>query len=208
MSAILQYALYRVKTTCCVAFPFGGKHTSRHSGNLWKKYLMGKCDGTIDVCFLQTSEGIVFGVLDGLQFYFNTLSMSQVGRCDTDGILKDRSHVATAIWWPLGVAVVSVTCMRVRWISHTWSEILNNMGPGYLSSLFEKSNVPYQLRDNDKLVQPLKRTTTFGIKYFAYFGAHLWNLLPHHIKESVSLYNFKSLERNGRVLHALVVSVL
>ena len=72
-------------------------------------------------------------------------------------------------------------------------KILNNMGPGYLSSLFEKSNVPYQLRDNNKLVQPLKRTTTFGIKSFAYFGAHLWNSLPHHIKESVSLYNFKSL---------------
>ena len=35
-------------------------------------------------------------------------------------LLIDRSHVATAIWWPLGVAVVSVTCMRVRWISHTW----------------------------------------------------------------------------------------
>ena len=32
----------------------------------------------------------------------------------------DRSHVTTAIWWPLGVAVVSVTCMRVRWVSHTW----------------------------------------------------------------------------------------
>ena len=32
----------------------------------------------------------------------------------------DRSHVTTAIWWPLGVAVVSVTCMRVRSVSHTW----------------------------------------------------------------------------------------
>ena len=32
----------------------------------------------------------------------------------------DRSHVTAAIWWPLGVAVVSITCMRVRWVSHTW----------------------------------------------------------------------------------------
>ena len=32
----------------------------------------------------------------------------------------NRSHLTTAIWWPLGVAVVSVTCMRVRWVSHTW----------------------------------------------------------------------------------------
>ena len=72
-------------------------------------------------------------------------------------------------------------------------KILNNIGSGDLSSLFVKSNVPYQLRDNNKLVQLLKRTTTFGTKYFAYSGTHLWNLLPHHTKESVSLYNFKSL---------------
>ena len=67
------------------------------------------------------------------------------------------------------------------------------MGPDYLSSLFLKSDVPDQLRDNNKLIQPLKRTTTFGIKSLAYFGAHLWNLLPHHVKNSVPLCNFKSL---------------
>ena len=31
----------------------------------------------------------------------------------------DQSHVTTAVWWPLVVAVVSVTCMRVRWVLHT-----------------------------------------------------------------------------------------
>ena len=42
-------------------------------------------------------------------------------RADTEHAHSiDRSHVTTAIWWPLGVAVVSVTCMRVRWVSHTW----------------------------------------------------------------------------------------
>ena len=72
-------------------------------------------------------------------------------------------------------------------------KILHDMGPDYLSSLFLKSDIPYQLRDNNKLIQPLKRTTTFGIKSLAYFGAHLWNLLPHHVKDSVSFCNFKSL---------------
>ena len=69
------------------------------------------------------------------------------------------------------------------------------MEPDYLSSLFLKSDVPSQLRDNNKLTQPLKRTTIFGIKSLAYFGAHLWNLLPHHVKNSVSLCNFKSLKK-------------
>ena len=63
--------------------------------------------------------------------------------------------------------------------------ILNDMGPRYLSQLFSKSSIPYQLRDDNKLIQPLKRTTSFGIKSFAYFGTHLWNMLPQHIKNSV-----------------------
>ena len=65
-------------------------------------------------------------------------------------------------------------------------KILNGMIPEYLSSLFSKSNVPYQLRDSNKLIQPLKQTTTFGIKSLAYFGTHLWNMLPHPIKNSIS----------------------
>ena len=69
------------------------------------------------------------------------------------------------------------------------------MGPDYSSCLFSKSNTPYQSRDDNKLIQPLKRTTTFGIKSVAYFGTHLWNMLPNHIKNSVSLYDFKSLIR-------------
>ena len=56
----------------------------------------------------------------------------------------DRSHVSTAIWWPLGVAVVSVTCMRVRWISHTWKYTQWNI------FLFESSDkTPYWTNPND-----------------------------------------------------------
>ena len=74
-------------------------------------------------------------------------------------------------------------------------KILNDMGPRYLSYLFSKSITPYQSRDDNKLIQPLKRTTSFRIKSFAYFGTYLWNMLPQHIKNLVSLYNFKSLIR-------------
>lgn len=72
-------------------------------------------------------------------------------------------------------------------------KILNGMGPKYLAPFFSKSNIPYDLRDNNKVIQPLKRTTTFGIKSFVYFGAHLWNLLPLDVKDAMSLSNFKSL---------------
>ena len=39
----------------------------------------------------------------------------------------------------------------------------------------------------------LKLTPTFEINYFAYFWFHLWNLLPHQIKESVFVCNSRAL---------------
>ena len=86
------------------------------------------------------------------------------------------------------IATIKIMAIEIYTIS-------NDIGPDYSSCLFSKSNTPYQSRDDNKLIQPLKRTTTFGIIYFAYFGTHLWNMLPNHIKSSVSLYDFKSLIR-------------
>ena len=74
-------------------------------------------------------------------------------------------------------------------------KILNDMSPEYLS-LFSKSSIPYSLRDNNKLIQQKMRTTTFGIKSFSYYGAHLWNSLPVDIKSAVTLGNFKTLVKN------------
>ena len=39
-------------------------------------------------------------------------------------------------------------------------KILNGMNPEYLSPLFSRSTTPYNLRDNNKLIQPIERTTT------------------------------------------------
>ena len=74
-------------------------------------------------------------------------------------------------------------------------KILNGMDPKYLSALFSKASTPYNLRDDNELIQPLKRTTTYGIKSLAYYGTHLWNTLPHDIKGALTLNNFKTLLR-------------
>ena len=88
-------------------------------------------------------------------------------------------------------------------------KILNDMSPEYLS-LFSKSSIPYSLRDNDKLIQQKMRTTTFGIKSFSYYGAHLWNSLPVDIKNAVTLGNFKTLVRNwqGPSCHCSVCQLI
>ena len=71
-------------------------------------------------------------------------------------------------------------------------KILEGMAPDYLSELFVKADNPYDTRDKCKLTQPLKRTTTYGLRSFQYYGSHVWNMLPINIKAAQSLYEFKS----------------
>ena len=61
-------------------------------------------------------------------------------------------------------------------------KILEGITPNYLSDLFVKADTPYDTRDKNKLIQPLKRTTTYGLRSFQYYGAHVWNMLPISIK--------------------------
>ena len=78
-------------------------------------------------------------------------------------------------------------------------KILNGMDPEYLSPLFSRSTTPYDLRDNDNLIRPLKRTTTYGIKSLAYYDTHLWNVLPLDVKGAITLSNFQNIdEKMGR----------
>ena len=70
-------------------------------------------------------------------------------------------------------------------------KILEGMTPNYLSELFVKADTPHDTRDKCKLIQPTKRTTC-GLRWFQYYGAHAWNMLPAHIKAAQSLSEFKS----------------
>ena len=72
-------------------------------------------------------------------------------------------------------------------------KILNDKSPSYLKDIFDIKDIPYDLRDSNKMVQPLVRTVTYGIKSLRYFGAKLWNDLPTELKSSCSLDDFKSI---------------
>ena len=75
-------------------------------------------------------------------------------------------------------------------------KILEGMTPDYLSELFVKADNPCDTRDKCKLTQRLKRTTTYGLRSFQYYGAHVWNMLPINIKAAQSLHEFKSFIRS------------
>ena len=72
-------------------------------------------------------------------------------------------------------------------------KIVNEFAPSYLSTIFEMSQSPYDMRDKSRLVQPKVNSTSYGLKSFKYYGSHIWNLLPMHIKSAMSLPEFKEL---------------
>ena len=77
-------------------------------------------------------------------------------------------------------------------------KILEGITPNYLSELFVKADTPYDTRDKSKLIQSLKRKTTYGLRSFQYmyYGAHVWNMLPVNMKAAQSLREFKSIIRS------------
>ena len=116
----------------------------------------------------------------------------------------DRSHVTTAIWWPLGVAEVSVTCMRVCWVSHTWKYTQWNI------FLFESSDEspywtnPYHIGFRHEA----------SLNFHTYFGqCHRWvhkkaERLPWLFKDGTvaqrslrRLVTHRSLKGGGRKAH-------
>ena len=74
-------------------------------------------------------------------------------------------------------------------------KILNGMTPNYLSEHFVKADTPYDTRDKCKLIQPLKRTTTYGLRVLfsitgCFFGSprcHRWRQGRHG--DNVTVYS-------------------
>ena len=43
------------------------------------------------------------------------------------------------------------------------------------------------------MIQPKYNKLTYGYRTFSYYGAHLWNKLPHNVKGGLSYDTFKML---------------
>lgn len=55
---------------------------------------------------------------------------------------------------------------------------IKQLNPPCMNDLFEIKDTPYSMRNPLKIVQPWKRTTTFGLKSVSYLGPKIWNDLP------------------------------
>ena len=109
-------------------------------------------------------------------------------------VLKD--HISDYTNLLLKSGFDSFRIYAVKYLMIELFKILEGITPNYLSDLFVKADNPYDIRDTHKLIQPLKRTTTYGLRSFQYYGAHVWIMLPINIKAAQSLHEFKSLIRS------------
>ena len=71
--------------------------------------------------------------------------------------------------------------------------VIHNQGPVYLHDLLNFKNQSYSFRYTRTAEIPKVRTSSYGLSSFRYSAAKLWNSLPQHFRDEVSLRNFKSL---------------
>ena len=71
-------------------------------------------------------------------------------------------------------------------------KVRKGLAPSYVSELFRAQESLYEMRDNDKFIQPQYNTVCYGKNSIRYFGPKLWNNIPILIKNSQSLNTFKS----------------
>ena len=64
-----------------------------------------------------------------------------------------------------------------------------------MSCLFQKKATVYELRNDIAVIQPRKKTTTYGIRSLSYIGAKLWNDMKFRIDdlENISIDDFKEM---------------
>ena len=75
---------------------------------------------------------------------------------------------------------------------------LKCVNPPILNDMFVTKSVSYSLRNPIRIIQPVRRTTQFGIRSVSYIGAKLWNDLPlGNIHPSdIDICDFKLLVRS------------
>lgn len=83
--------------------------------------------------------------------------------------------------------------LRLRAIAVEVYKSINNLSPAYVNNLFETKYTKYDMRDSVILKQPHYNTKRYGFKSLRYFGSKLWNNLPPHLKENITLQEFKTL---------------
>ena len=91
------------------------------------------------------------------------------------------------------VNTTSLVISRLRILLLEVYKSIHHLNPKCINGLFEVKPANYSLRNPVKLVQPMKRTSTYGLPAVSYTGAQLWNDLSPLLSNDVDIEDFKSL---------------
>ena len=80
---------------------------------------------------------------------------------------------------------------------------LKNRMPQYIQSLFNIRENKKNLRGKNKLVLPVAKTTTYGLKSTCYIAAKAWNALPNNLRSVAEFAPFRNELRKLRNLYNL-----
>ncbi len=85
----------------------------------------------------------------------------------------------------------SISIHLIRSTSIEVYKCINEIAPEYLCTHLTKHNIPYDLRDDNRLIQKTFRTIIYGKRSIVYLGPKLWNTMPLEIKNAILLQDFK-----------------
>ena len=77
---------------------------------------------------------------------------------------------------------------------------LDNTNPAFLTSLFNKKSIRFNLRTSNLLKLPNSNTLTYGLKSITYRGSMSWNNLPDQLKMCKNLDQFKDKLKKHEVI--------
>ena len=90
--------------------------------------------------------------------------------------------------------------MRKNYLAEFVFKVLNNQAPPLEDTFFQRQVSPYNMRDDNKLVQPPFNTVQFGKRSIGYQGPSIWNTLPVAVKSSPDMIMFKTELRKSNCL--------
>ena len=84
---------------------------------------------------------------------------------------------------------------------HAFLKALENRMPQNIQSLFNIRENKQNLRGKNKLVLPVAKTTTYGLKSTCYIAAKAWNALPDNLRSVAEFAHHRHRHRHHHHHH-------
>ena len=96
---------------------------------------------------------------------------------------------------------ISIHQKILRYLAIEVYKSLTKLNPGFMWNFFERNHILYNLRRGGLLLLPPAKSTRYCVNSLAFRASLLWNNLPHQVKESQTLEEFKNRIKNLRSIH-------